>query len=97
MARPAKTLADRLRDRSFLARRHAGLLAGPLLGATALRELQERWRAEPDEQVRSALGRQYERRVTAGVLEGDGDEVAESGAARASLPIAEFFPAPLAW
>lgn len=58
-----------------------------------LRELQERWQAEPDGQVRSALARQYERQVVGGDHVGDVDEVAASGTAGASLPIAKFFPA----
>jgi hypothetical protein len=63
VARPAKTLQERVRDRSFLARRHRGLLAGPLVGSERLREIQQRWQNEENGIVRTALERQYEKLV----------------------------------
>ena len=64
MARPSKTLQDRVRGRSFLARRHGGLLAGPLVGPARLREVQRRWQTEGDEAIRRALVLEYQRLVT---------------------------------
>jgi integrase len=63
VARPAKSLQERVRDRSFLARRHGGLLAGPPVGPESLREIQRRWREETSETVRRALEREYEKLV----------------------------------
>jgi phage terminase large subunit-like protein len=96
VARPAKTLQERVRDRSFLARRHRGLLAGPLAGPERLREIQQRWQDERDEIVRTALEREYEKLVA-----GNGAvEATDSGPKRLrangegfSLPVARFFPA----
>ena len=76
MARPAKSLQERVRDRSFLARRHGALLAGPLVGPERLREIQRRWQTETNETVRRALEREYEKLVA-----GNGSvEAAESRA-----------------
>jgi hypothetical protein len=96
VARPAKTLQERVRDRSFLARRHGALLAGPLVGPERLRELQRRWQSETERIVRLALEREYEKRVSAGA-------VRESSGTRANvrkpaghgfdLPVAHFFSA----
>ena len=66
MARPAKSLQERVRDRSFLSRRHRGLLAGPLFGPERLREVQRRWQGETSETVLRALEREYERLVAGG-------------------------------
>jgi phage terminase large subunit-like protein len=96
VARPAKTLRERIRDRSFLARRHSGLLAGPLVGPPRLQEVQRRWQAETDQIVRRALEREYEKLVAGN----DTVEAAESRSSRLraegegfSLPVARFFPA----
>jgi phage terminase large subunit-like protein len=96
VARPAKSLQERVRDRSFLARRHGGLLAGPLVGPEALRELQSRWQSEPDEDVRRALQVEYEKRLASGSVRGDAESrsTALNGAdERFALPVARFFPA----
>jgi phage terminase large subunit-like protein len=97
VARPAKSLQERIRDRSFLARRHGGLLAGPLVGPESLREIQRRWQEETNETVRSALEREYEKLVA-----GNGAQEASERRARPpragggealSLHVARFFPA----
>jgi phage terminase large subunit-like protein len=94
VARPAKTLQERVRDRSFLARRHGGLLAGPLAGPENLREIQSRWQSETDEIVRKALEREYEKRVTAaGALEASARS--RSDGEGVDLPVARFFAAML--
>jgi hypothetical protein len=94
VARPAKSLQERVRDRSFLARRHGGLLAGPPVGPESLREIQRRWR---EENVRRALEREYEKLVA-----GNGPPEASESRAKSpsgegfALPVASFFPAMLA-
>jgi phage terminase large subunit-like protein len=96
VARPAKTLQERVRDRSFLARRHGGLLAGPLVGSERLREIQRRWQDESSEVVRRALEREYGKLVAAdGTLE-DAQRPAQRPSAAGEgfdLPVARFFPA----
>jgi Phage Terminase len=96
MARPAKSLQERVRDRSFLARRHGALLAGPLVGPEALREIQRRWQSEPDEVVRRALQVEYEKRLTSGsVLEAaeSRSKSLNGGGEGFHLPVVRFFPA----
>jgi hypothetical protein len=44
VARPAKTLQERVRNSSFVATHHGGLLAGPPAGSERLRAVQERYR-----------------------------------------------------
>ncbi len=58
--RPAKSLAERVRDRSFLARRHGGLLAGALVVPGRLREIQEAWQQAESKPVRRALALEFE-------------------------------------
>jgi phage terminase large subunit-like protein len=96
MARPAKTLQERVRDRSFLARRHRELLAGPLVGSERLREIQQRWQNEENEIVRTALERQYEKLVAGNGATEATDSRSKPSRADAeefSLPVARFFPA----
>jgi phage terminase large subunit-like protein len=98
VARPAKTLQERVRDRSFLARRHGALLAGPLVGPEALREIQRRWQEEPDEIIRRALAREYEKLVAKDGAVGAATSRPQRSRAEAegfSLPVARFFPANL--
>jgi len=64
MGRPAKSLQGRVRDRSFLARRHGGLLAGPLVRRGDLREIQERWQQASSEIERKAWAREFEKAIT---------------------------------
>ena len=64
MARPAKSLQGRVRDRSFLARRHGGLLAGALVRRGDLREIQERWQQASSEIERKAWAREFEKAIT---------------------------------
>ena len=63
---PKKRLRDLVRDKSFLARRHEGLLAGeslsPVWGAELV-ELQERFRAEADPFLRRRVSLRFERVV----------------------------------
>jgi len=65
MSRPRKTLYQlTIRDRTFLARRHAHLLEKePLLPHPRLRELQQAFRAEVSRLERAAIARQLERAV----------------------------------
>jgi hypothetical protein len=96
VARPAKSLQERVRDRSFLARRHGGLLGGSLVGPERLREIQLRWQGETNETVLRALEREYERLVAGnGTLEASESRATPLRAAGAefSLPVASFFPA----
>jgi phage terminase large subunit-like protein len=98
MARPSKTLQERVRDRSFVSSRHGGLLAGPLVGPEHLQEIQRRWQSEPDELVRRALQVEYEKRLTSGsVLQGaESRSRRPSGASEGfALAVARFFPATL--
>ena len=95
MARPAKSLQERVRDRSFLARRHGGLLAGSLVGNERLREIQLRWQAETNETVLRALEREYERLVAGnGTLEASARNTTRvADLPLTVLPVASFFPA----
>jgi phage terminase large subunit-like protein len=61
VARPAKTLQERVRDRSFLARRHGGLLARPFVDVPELREIQVAWQAATSDRERRALALDFER------------------------------------
>jgi hypothetical protein len=94
VARPAKSLQERVRDRSFLARRHGGLLAGPLVGPDKLREIQEHYRRADSDVERRAWAIEYEHAAHAN----DPLETAESPSrlprARGegfALPVARFF------
>ena len=90
MARPAKTLQERVRDGSFLARRHGGLLAGPLVGPERLREIQAGWQAATSERLQRALALEYQQAV------GGAPAVASATSSvpvDVSLPVARFFPA----
>jgi Terminase large subunit, ATPase domain len=96
MARPSKTLQERVRDRSFVASRHGGLLAGRLVGPEHLQEIQRRWQQEDSETLRRALQVEYEKRLSSGSVL----EAAESRSKRLNgtsegfgLPVARFFPA----
>ena len=62
MGRPAKSLLERCRERSFRARHHGRLLISePALPQGELCELQERARAAETERERKAIGRLFER------------------------------------
>jgi phage terminase large subunit-like protein len=63
MARPSKSLEERIRGRSFLARRHGGLLAGPLVGPEDLRELQAGYQTASTDRERRSLALDYEQAV----------------------------------
>jgi phage terminase large subunit-like protein len=60
VARPSKNLAERVRDASFLARRHGALLAGPLVVREDLRLLQTAYRAASSERERRGLALDFE-------------------------------------
>ena len=64
MARPAKSLQERVRDRSFLARRHLGL-AGPLTDHRELREIQVAYQAAETDRQRRLLALDFEQNVRA--------------------------------
>ena len=63
MARPAKSLQERVRDRSFLARRHGGLLAGPLTNHPELREIQAAYQAAETDRQRRLFALDFEQNV----------------------------------
>ena len=64
MAAPKKTLADFVRGKTFLARRHAHLLVSdPLIWDPFLREVQEAYQAETDTYARRRLALEFEKRV----------------------------------
>jgi hypothetical protein len=96
VARPTKSLAERVRDGKFRARDHGGLLIGPLVGPERLQEIQRRWQQEDSETVRRALALEYEKLVA-----GDGSVQASESRSVAlrsagegfALPLARFFPA----
>jgi len=63
VARPAKSLQERVRDRSFLARRHGGLLAGPLTNHPELREIQAAYQAAETDRQRRLFALDFEQNV----------------------------------
>ena len=91
MARPAKTLEQRLREGSFRARHHHELLSGPLVAEKRLRKLQRDYQAASSERERRAIALDFEgeaRRVlslrSAGTL-----PLGDCGTA--ACPVADFF------
>ncbi len=66
MARARKNLQERVRDRSFRARDHGGLLTGPLVTDPVLREVQERYQAADSEIVRRAFALEFEKALADG-------------------------------
>jgi len=83
MARPSKSLHEVLRDGTFRARRHGGLLAGPLVRSRALREIQEAWQEADSEAVRRALALQFQKAVA-------GDASVAAVRHDFTMPFAEF-------
>ena len=85
MARPTKTLQEHLRDGSFRADRHGGLLLGPLVDDSELAGLQSTYRtaASTDEQRLIAIAfaqevKRHEGRKPRPILTGrDGAAVAD--------------------
>ena len=65
MGRPSKSLEERIRARSFVARRHGGLLAGPLTGDPELAEAQAAWQAASTERERRFRALDFEQKVRA--------------------------------
>src|SRR5215211_417011 len=65
LARPTKSLEERIRARSFLARRHGGLLAGPLTSEPKLAEIQAAWKAAATERERRLCALDFEQNVCA--------------------------------
>jgi hypothetical protein len=63
--RPRKTLAGLVADRSFLARRHAALMAGPPVEDPTLAALQALYRQAGDDRQRRRVALQFERIVRA--------------------------------
>ncbi len=63
MGRPTKNLQERVRDGSFLARRHGGLLLGPLVQQKRLREIQLAYRATSSDAERRELALEFQRGV----------------------------------
>jgi hypothetical protein len=96
VARPTKSLAERVRDKKFRARDHGGFLVGRLVGPAQLRELQRQWQEAGSETVKRALALEFEKLVTGnGSLEApdSGPKRLRADGERFSLPVARFFPA----
>jgi phage terminase large subunit-like protein len=64
VARPAKSLAEHLRDGSFRARRHHALLSGQLVESRKLRKLQTGYQAASTERERRAWALDFEQAAT---------------------------------
>jgi phage terminase large subunit-like protein len=60
VARPTKTLENRLRDGTFVARKHHPLLAGPLVRGERLRPIQRAYQAATSEPERRSLAVEFE-------------------------------------
>jgi phage terminase large subunit-like protein len=88
LARPAKTLAQRVAEGKFKAREHAHLLAGSLVGQDALRVIQGRWQQADSEAVRRAVALEYEKAVAGAERESPVGDCAASGV---ELGAPEFF------
>jgi phage terminase large subunit-like protein len=88
VARPSKSLQERVRHRTFLARRHAGLLAGPLVSSEELARVQAAWQASALGSERRALALDFERAVR--TVRGDVAPVGGRGGMTATAP-ADFF------
>jgi phage terminase large subunit-like protein len=88
VARPAKSLQERVRDRTFLARRHAGLLAGPLVSSDELARVQAAWQASASDSERRALALDFERAVR--TVRSDVAPVGGRGGMTATAPV-DFF------
>jgi phage terminase large subunit-like protein len=87
VARPLKSLQERVRDRSFLARRHGGLLVGPLTDDPELRAIQIAYQAAETDRQRRLLALDFEQNVRAAR---PGKRV--GGLRLGSLAPADFFP-----
>jgi phage terminase large subunit-like protein len=64
MARPSKSLEERIREKSFLGRRHYELLAGPLVSAKRLRAIQAAYQAASSDPERRAIALDFEREIS---------------------------------
>ncbi len=87
MARPAKSLAEHLRDKSFRARRHHGLLTGTLVSARKLRALQVGYQAASSERERRSFALDFEQEA----LRSDTSSGREVPEQADELSVAEFF------
>jgi len=87
VARPPKSLAERVRDGTFLARRHADLLNGPRLRPKALRELQADYKAAASERERRALALDFQERAREMIA-----ALGDRSSTDPSLAVAAFFP-----
>jgi phage terminase large subunit-like protein len=65
LSRPTKSLEERIRSRSFLARRHGGLLAGPLTHDPELAEIQIAWKSASTDRERRLLALDFEQNISA--------------------------------
>jgi hypothetical protein len=88
MARPSKSLEERIRERSFLARRHDGLLAGPLTSRPELQEVQAVYQAATSERERRSLALDFQQAVR--TVRSAGSHVSGRSGMTASAP-ADFF------
>jgi hypothetical protein len=88
MARPSKSLEERIRERSFLARRHGGLLAGPLTSRPELQEIQAVYQAATSERERRSLALDFQQAVR--TVRSAGSHVSGRSGMTASAP-ADFF------
>src|SRR5215203_3636732 len=91
MGRPSKSLPERVRDATFLARRHGGLLAGPLVAREDLRQIQAAYQTATSERERRALALDFQEQMACGMMTPLGDRSSVVPA----LAVADFFPANL--
>jgi hypothetical protein len=91
VSRPAKSLQTRLRDGSFVARKHHRLLAGPLVGEDRLRSIQRAYQAATSEPERRALVLDFQEEAHRGFRGTTTGTVAPGDRVAAVLPVADFF------
>src|SRR5215204_2387156 len=91
MGRPSKSLAERVRDTSSLARRHAPLLAGRLVAREDLRRIQTAYQAATTERERRAIALDFQEQVTREKMAALGDR----SSVDPTLTVADFFAANL--
>ena len=87
MARPAKSLAEHLRDGSFRAGRHHGLLAGPLVSARKLRALQVGYQGASTERERRSFALDFQQEA----LRSETSSRVEVPVQAGELSVADFF------
>jgi hypothetical protein len=90
LSRPTKSREERVRSRSFLARRHGGLVAGPLTAHSELREIQAAYQDGSSERERRLAALDFEKKVSGTFPTPGGRRV--GGCLDGGLAPADFFP-----